>query len=246
MIKVASLIADIKEREIFGKVAAIVCPIEWQLRGMPHLHLLVIMCDHIQEFVIDAFVCAEIPNPDLDPLLYALVCKHNIHKPCDCKKASCREDGRCRRNFPKPMVDMTTIADDKFPIYRRRGRFVAHVIDHNGVNRAVTDEWVVPYSPYLILRYQCHMNCEVAALTNTFKYLYKYVLKPPDHASIVIDEIGCYLDGRMLSASEAVFRILGLRLHCEWPPVIFIYPIMKEWFSIQLHLLKTCYRNSRK
>ena len=72
MIKVASLIADIKEREIFGKVAAIVWRIEWQLRGMPHLHLLVILCDHIQEFVIDAFVCAEIPNPDFGPSIICI------------------------------------------------------------------------------------------------------------------------------------------------------------------------------
>jgi len=220
MIKVASLISDIKERGIFGEVAAIVWRIEWQLRGLPHLHLLVILRNHIQEFNIDAFVCAEIPNPALDPVLYDLISKNNIHKPCDCEHASCHKNGRCRRHFPKPMADMTTIAGDRFPLYRRRGRFVAHVRDHNGVNRDVTDEWVVPYSPYLTLRYRCHINCEVAALINTFKYLYKYVLKPPDHAAIVVDEIGSFLDGRMLSASEAVFRILGLRLHCEWPPVM--------------------------
>ena len=54
----------------------------------------------------------------------------------------------------------------------------------------------------------------------SFKYLYKYVLKPPDSAAVVIDEISAYLQGRMLSASEAVFRILSLRLHAEWPPVL--------------------------
>ena len=220
MIKVGSLISDIKERRIFGEVSAIVWRIEWQLRGMPHLHLLVILQDHIQEFNIDAFVCAEIPNPETDPLLYELISKNNIHKPCDCASANCHEDGRCRRKFPKPMADVTTVCGDRFPQYRRRGRFVTRVKDHNGVTRDVTDEWVVPYSPYLTLRYRCHINCEVAALINTFKYLYKYVLKPPDHAAIVVDEIGSFLDGRMLSASEAVFRILGLRLHCEWPPVI--------------------------
>jgi hypothetical protein len=221
MIKVASLVSDIKERHIFGPAAAIVWRIEWQKRGLPHLHLLVILCNHIRCVDIDSFVCAEIPNPDLDPELYDLISKNNIHKPCDvCHQASCHQDGCCRRNFPKPMIAETTVQGDRFPVYRRRGRYITHVKDHNGNLRAVTDEWVVPYSPFLTLRYRCHINCEVAAHINTFKYLYKYVLKAPDHAAVVIDEINSYLDGRMLSASEAVFRILGLRLHSEWPPVM--------------------------
>jgi hypothetical protein len=48
MLKVASLIADIKDRQIFGEVAAIVWRIEWQKRGLPHLHLLVILRNHIR------------------------------------------------------------------------------------------------------------------------------------------------------------------------------------------------------
>ena len=220
MLKVAALISDIKTREIFGPISAIVWRVEWQKRGLPHLHLLVILRNHIRESDIDAFVCAEIPNPDLDPILYELISKNNVHKPCDCDSAPCHDDGCCRRKFPKPMADVTTIAGDRFPIYRRRGQFVTYVKDYNGVSRAVTDEWVVPYSPFLTLRYRCHLNVEVAAHVNTFKYLYKYVLKPPDHAAVVIDEIGSFLDGRMLTASEAVFRILGLRLHCEWPTVM--------------------------
>jgi hypothetical protein len=49
--------------------------------------------------------------------------------------------------------------------------------------------------------------------------VYKYVLKPPDHAAIMINEIEAHLSGRLLSCSEAVWRILGLKLHKEWPPI---------------------------
>ncbi len=49
--------------------------------------------------------------------------------------------------------------------------------------------------------------------------MYKYVLKPPDHAAIMINEIEAHLSGRLLSCSEAVWRILGLKLHKEWPPI---------------------------
>jgi len=225
MLKVEALLDDIRKKEIFGPVAAVVWRVEWQKRGMPHLHLLVILQQHIIGAAdIDAVVSAEIPDPDADPLLYASVTKFMLHKPCDASlTAPCRQknaDRECHRHFPKPMSLRTTIAGDKFPVYRRRGRFVTTIRDYDGTDRIVTDEWVVPYSPFLLTRYACHLNVEVAAHVKTFKYLYKYVLKPPDSASVVIDEIESYLSGRLLSASEAVYRILGLRLHCEWPPVI--------------------------
>ena len=45
------------------------------------------------------------------------------------------------------------------------------------------------------------------------------MFKKPDEATICIDEIDHYLSHRVLSVSEAVWRILGLRLHQEYPPV---------------------------
>ena len=46
------------------------------------------------------------------------------------------------------------------------------------------------------------------------------VLKSPDTATVKIDEIDAHLSGRLLSCSEALWRILGLPLHKEWPPVM--------------------------
>jgi hypothetical protein len=37
--------------------------------------------------------------------------------------------------------------------------------------------------------------------------------------NVAVDEVDAFLSGRLLSCAEAVFRILGLRLHQEWPPV---------------------------
>lgn len=45
------------------------------------------------------------------------------------------------------------------------------------------------------------------------------MLKPPDSASITLNEIDSHLSGRLLSCSEAVWRFLGLPLHKEYPPV---------------------------
>ncbi len=46
------------------------------------------------------------------------------------------------------------------------------------------------------------------------------MLKPPDSASIEINQIDSHLNGRLLSCSEAVWRFLGLPLHKEFPPVM--------------------------
>jgi hypothetical protein len=58
------------------------------------------------------------------------------------------------------------------------------------------------------------------SLSRCFKYVYKYTFKAPDHTEIVVDEIEAHLSGRLLSVSEAVYRLLGLPLHNEWPHVI--------------------------
>ena len=49
---------------------------------------------------------------------------------------------------------------------------------------------------------------------------YKYCFKAPDYCSIVVDEIDAYLSGRLLTASEATWRFLGLKLHKEYPSVV--------------------------
>lgn len=48
---------------------------------------------------------------------------------------------------------------------------------------------------------------------------FRYCFKAPDRVSLELNEIQSYLSGRLLSCAEATFRILGLRLHQEWPSV---------------------------
>ena len=92
------------------------------------------------------------------------------------------------------------------------------MITRNG--QTVTDEWVVPLNPMLLEMFDCHVNVEICAHKRCFKYVYKYCFKSPDHATVQIDEIDAYLSGRFLSAGEAVWRFLALKLHNEHPSVI--------------------------
>ena len=93
---------------------------------------------------------------------------------------------------------------------------------------------MVPYNPYLTTKYDCHINVKICSSISAIKYLFKYIYKGHDHATVEIrndnqnqtqmgqtgDEISLYLDARYVSASEATWRIFHYRLHNEKPDVI--------------------------
>ncbi len=218
-LKFKAMMEDIVVRQIFGAVQGFVWRIEWQARGLPHVHLLIILLRAINSCrQIDAVVSAEVPDPAIFPELYCVVKEFQMHSPCDHDpSAGCRDNSKkqCKRRFPKDMSRETVLLSNKYPKYRRRGRFSCDV-----KGRVISDDWVVPYSPFLSLKYRAHVNVEIASSIKSFKYVYKYVLKPPDTAVIAINEIQAHLSGRLLSAAEAVWRLLGLPLHKEFPSVM--------------------------
>ena len=55
----------------------------------------------------------------------------------------------------------------------------------NGV--ALENRHVVPYNPYLSINYNAHINVEVCSSIHSCKYLYKYVYKGPDMASVTME-----------------------------------------------------------
>jgi len=84
----------------------------------------------------------------------------------------------------------------------------------------VSNKWVVPYSPFLALKYNAHINVELCSTVQSVKYLYKYIYKGHDCANVeiklntqsqsnmvVYDEISKFLSGRYVSAPEASWRI---------------------------------------
>ena len=44
--------------------------------------------------------------------------------------------------------------------------------------RVLDNRWVVPYSPYLLLKYGSHINVEVCVSVESVKYLYKCAARP--------------------------------------------------------------------
>ncbi|XP_058216366.1 uncharacterized protein LOC131327288 [Rhododendron vialii] len=234
--KVEHLQKEIVKNQLFGPVQAYTFVVEFQKRGLPHVHMLIILkklfkLDTIDK--IDAFISAEIPDKKKYPHLYAMVLKHMMHGPCgelDMRRTR-MENGKCKNRYPRSHCAETTIDSDGYPIYRRRP--TGEEVEIRG--QILDNRWVVPYNPYLLATFDCHINVEVCSTIKAVKYLYKYIYK--GHDKIIyrlatskfpqdIDEIQQFQAARWISPPEAIWRIYRFALHEIRPTVI----------SLQLHL----------
>ena len=176
------------KKKFFGEVAAHVHVIEFQKRGLPHAHFLIILKSNYKinnPDQYDKIISAEIPDKDKYPVLHDLVIKHMMHGPCGVlnDRNSCMQNGECKYHYPREFSESTSQEKDSYPIYRRRhdGRQVR-------IRGAVLDNrWVVPYNPYLLMRYNCHINIEVCSSIKAVKYLFKYIYKGHDRASFIVE-----------------------------------------------------------
>ncbi|XP_059629828.1 uncharacterized protein LOC132272751 [Cornus florida] len=215
--KLYDLKKQLFQKLIFGKVVAHVYVIEFQKRGLPHAHMLLIFesehkitkADHY-----DKFVCAKITSENENPTLYAKVVKHMMYGPYgDLNvKNACMRDGKCKNHYPQQFNEQTIQGQDCYPIYRRikDGPIVSVC------NATLDNRWVVPYNPYLLQRYDCHINVEICSGLSAVKYLYKYIYKGHNRATVylsnidgddIIDEIKDYQEARWVSPHEAMWRI---------------------------------------
>ena len=222
--KLSELKTDLFKRDLLGKVVAHIHVIEFQKRGLPHAHMLIWL--HSDDKLrtadeVDRLICAELPDPVSEPVLYEIVKSTMIHGPCgivDGKvfdKSPCQSSGNCSKNFPKPFAESTNISVDGYPVYRRRndGRTVT-------VRGCVLDNrWVVPYNKILSLRYGSHINVEACMSIKSVKYLFKYVYKGHDCINLEVsekynhDEVKSYLDARCVTAPEAMWRLSEFEMH---------------------------------
>ncbi|XP_035834248.1 uncharacterized protein LOC110888836 [Helianthus annuus] len=232
--KLDELIKDMKQKFFFGDINAVVYTVEFQKRGLPHAHICLFMkADHKLPTVehIDPFISAEIPDKNEDPELYSLVSDFMIHGPCGYAnmKCPCMVGNRCSKNFPKRFLDSTSIDSDGFPVYRRRDS--GHTVVKKGVT--LDNRSVVPYNKKLLKRYQAHINVEWCNQAGSIKYLFKYINKGPDRATVAVfdsdrgpdeeipkDEIKEYYEARYVSACEASWRIFGNDVHYRYPSVM--------------------------
>ena len=92
---------------------------------------------------------------------------------------------------------------------------------------------MVPHNPYLTAKYDAHINVEIYANIKACKYIFKYIHKGSDRASLRIqrdngadgvdedqvDEIEEYRDTRWIGSAEACWRIFGFDMYGHKPSV---------------------------
>jgi len=111
-----------------------------------------------------------------------------------------------------------------YPIYQRRD--MGRTLLVHGVE--LDNRWVVPHNVYLLTKYYAHINVEVYNNIRVVKYLFKYVYKGHDHATVEIscqsdngtkenvveaDEIKKNLDCRYVFALEVAWCIFKFDMH---------------------------------
>jgi hypothetical protein len=215
------LLKDIREKKVLGEPVAFIYVIEFQKRGLPHCHLLIILSDGSKIRLatdIDTLICAEIPDPVAQPELHEIVKATMIHGPCGAlnKNSPCMAEDKCSKDFPKQFCEKTALAIDGYPHYRRsdNGRTVKVGIHE------VDNRFIVPYNPYLTKKFKAHINVEACTSIKSVKYLFKYVYKGHDCASIEVteenhdhNEVKMYLDARYVSAPEAYWRLSSFKMY---------------------------------
>jgi len=223
------LMMDIRKKHVLGKPVAHIYVIEFQKRGLPHCHLLIILADNSklrEPADIDSIISAEIPDPTQHPELFQVIKTTMVHGPCGLlnKHAPCMLDDKCTKDYPKEFRETTALATDGYPLYKRSDNGRTITIGRHQVD----NRWIVPYNTYLSQKYQAHINLEACTTIKSVKYLFKYVYKGHDCANIQVtetnqlhhDEVATFIDARYISAPEAYWRMAEYKMHHQSHAII--------------------------
>lgn len=207
--------------KIFGKIEAKFYSVEFQKRGLPHAHILLVLSNCQHSDLMENIVSAELPCEESQPHLFKLVLENMIHKPChNMNTAPCKDSrGKCTKHYPKEYREISTQDENGYPLYRRRNNGRCAKKYYNGKEFTITNSNVVPYVPYLLETFNCHINVEICSSIYAVKYLFKYIYKGADRSVISVknehDEIQRYKAGRYISPVEAAYRLMGFDLHYQ-------------------------------
>jgi len=234
-IKLKELINDIHKKNIMGRTIVGIYVVEFQKHGLPHAHILIFFIEDCKPHTVkdvDCMISAELLNLETNKLAHETVARCMMHGPCGGAflNAPCMEEGKCKKKYPRKFQSETVTDVNGYPIYRRRD--TGHTVLVHGIE--LDNRWVVLHNVYLSTKYDAHINVEVCNNIRAVKYLFKYIYKGHDRATVEIshqsnnategnvveiDEIKKYLDCRYVSASEAAWRIFKFDMHERFPTV---------------------------
>ena len=171
-----ALIHNLRNGKYFNsKTAYILCVIEFQHRGLPHVHIVYRLengPDHndLQTCIdfIDQFLSTTMPiideNSSEEDILYAKLVRENMIHKCFVGPNGCKDEetGECKRHFDGLPNIYTYLDEKKYPKYKRPN---------------LDDCFIVAHNREMLLDCGCHVNTEFCASTYCIIYLYKYLYK---------------------------------------------------------------------
>jgi len=235
------MLQEIKNDHIFGKCKGVVWTIEYQKRGLPHMHLLVFLetdATFLTADNIDRLISAELPEEvtEQGQQLGIIIRGSMVHTQCagGNKNALCMKSPRpdqpqrCSKKYPREFLEETIVQANGYPLYRQRDSGKSFTIIGRGtaadIPVTIDNRYVVPYSPYLTGRYRAHVNVEICGSIQAIKYIYKYKYKENNQSAVQVlsekDEVKRYLNGRYIGLTEAIWRLFEYKVHEEVPSVM--------------------------
>lgn len=129
-IKQKQLVEELKHDHIFGQFREYVWTVEYQKRGLSHMHLLLFLepgHHYTKLYQIDQIISIEFPNPDmdLDRSLTDIVTIQIVHSscgvfesksPCMMMDNSSREIS-CSKRYPQTFQEQTIVEEDGYLKY---------------------------------------------------------------------------------------------------------------------------------
>ncbi len=202
----------IKNENIFSQFHGNVYAIEYPKRNLPHMHHLIFVNltdEFLEASYIDKVICAKLPTIKANPtyelvrivisvMLHDLFKKINFNSHC----MNNAQDGSSRytKYYPCNFFEKTSIQENDYPLYWQYNNGSMHEIPHpQDQTRKFTmdNRWVVPYNLYLIHHFKTHINVEICSSVQAIQYIYKYIYKNSDRATIQVDiekdEVAQYL-----------------------------------------------------
>ncbi|KAI7963108.1 hypothetical protein MJO28_001202, partial [Puccinia striiformis f. sp. tritici] len=178
-------------------------------RGLPHAHLMLIM-DPAQVprtvDMVDSLICAELPDPILEPTLFQIITRCMLHGPCNQSKPAAKN--------AKSIQPSNYLCENAYPNYRCRldgGQFIKN-------SHTFTNQHVVPYNKFLTSKYDCHINVEIPIGIAVVKYLFEYITKGMDRSAMNLrdqDETRRFVNGRYVGPSEGLFSFFYFEQTCN-------------------------------
>ena len=208
------LLCDLLYKDgVLGKVIGHIHVVEFQKRGLPHAHLLIILDGENRPRTaadIDAAVCAEIPDPAEDPELFETVVNCMLHGPCAVGKCKKTATSPCDKGYPMPFAPHTIFNDKDGHVYQRQDNGVT--VERNG-HVLTTARWY--HTTNTCPRCSTHTSMWRCAPLLLWSSTFSNTCKSQDRANVAVASKLIWLEAMAMGMS----KLLRMKSSDIWMPV---------------------------